>query len=143
MPVTLTVVSALLGFIFFLMGPLYDKNTNIQHSPTLSSTEADYIIISYVVCKIMYVHSILQSLGFTIALLVILKVDNLGTVYLSKNVGSSIKTRYTDTHPHFVFTYCKNSIVSVKFVSKKLNKLDIMTNILPVISTIPMSLLHG
>lgn len=115
------------GFLVYFCGALVSWKSKLQRSQTLSSTEAEYIAIADVVKEIMYVRNILMSLGITVALPIIVQVDNLGAIYLAKNAGSSVRTKHVDINFHFVREYCKDNVVLVQFVYTHLNPSDVMT----------------
>ena len=83
--------------------------------------------MSEVVREIMYIRKILHSLGITFGLTIVVKVDNLGAIYISNNAGSSVRTKHFDIHYHFIREYSENGVVLVQFVNSSRNKSDIMT----------------
>lgn len=115
------------GFIIYFCGALISWKLKLQQSPTISSTECEYVAISDVVCEIMYIQNILRSLGIHIGLPVIVEVDNLGTIYLANNASSSVCTKHIDIHYHFVQDYCEHGIVLVHLVLGTFQRSDVMT----------------
>ena len=83
--------------------------------------------MSDVVREIMYARNILYSLGITVGLPIVVKVDNLGAIYVANNAGISVRTKYVDIRYYFVREYLENGVVLVQFVNSSRNKSDIMT----------------
>ena len=69
--------------------------------------------MSDVVREIMCVRNILHSLGITVGLLIVVKVDNLREIYIANNAGSSVRTKHVDIHYHFVREYSEIGVVLV------------------------------
>ena len=62
---------------------------------------------------------------------VIVRVDNMGAIFLSENITISNNTKHVDIHSKFVKEYCENSIVKILFIQSENNVLDIMTKNCP------------
>jgi hypothetical protein len=62
-----------------------------------------------------------------VCLPVIVRVDNVGAIFLSENITTSNDTKHVDICSKFVKEYCENSIVKILFVQSENNNLDIMT----------------
>ena len=75
----------------------------------------------------MYIRNILRSIGIHVGLPVVVNVDNLGAIYISKNTGSSIRTKHIYISYHYVKEYCENGQVIVQFVNTTLQDGDLMT----------------
>ena len=80
----------------------------------------------------MYIPNILRSIGIHVGLPVVVNVDNLGAIYISKNTSSIISTKHIDIIYHYVKEYCKNGQELVRFVNTTLQDGDLMTkNVTP------------
>ena len=115
------------GFLIYFCGTLILWKSKLQKSPTTSSTKCEYVAISDIVCAIMSIYNILRSLGIHVGLPIIVKVDNLGAIYLANNASSSVCTKHVDIHFHFVRDYCECGITLVCFVSGAFQRSDVMT----------------
>jgi hypothetical protein len=62
---------------------------------------------------------------------VIVRVDNVGAIFLSENITTSNNTKHVDICSKFVKKYCENGIVKILFVQSENNDLDIMTKNCP------------
>ena len=115
------------GFVIYFCGAPISWKSKIQRSVTTSSTESEYIAIADVVKEIMYIRNLLRSIGIQVGLPVVVNVDNLGAMYISKNAGSAVRTKHIDINYHYVKEYCEKGICYVRFVNTKLQDGDIMT----------------
>ena len=93
----------------------------------LSSTEAEYYGISDVVTELLFIKSLLEFMGIKVQLPIIVRVDNIGAIYLSGNASSSTRTKHIDTRYHFVKDYIEDGIVKIKFVKSEDNDTDLFT----------------
>ncbi len=73
-----------------------------QKSISLSRTEAEYRAISEIATEILFLIAEMEFLGFEAKLPIVVNVDNLRAIYLSKTTTTCIQTKHTDTHYHFV-----------------------------------------
>ena len=56
-----------------------------------------------------------------------INVDNISTIYLSKNATTGNCTKHVDTRYHLVREYIEKGIVKIVFVRSEDNKADLMT----------------
>ena len=74
------------GYVIFLMDcPIIWKSKQ-QVSVTLSSTEAEYVALSEAAKEIKFLYQVLQTLGITVTLPIIVKVDNIGAIFMAENI---------------------------------------------------------
>ena len=95
----------------------------------LSTTEAEYVVISEVVKEIKFINQLLESMDTKVPLPIKVRVDNIGAIWIANNSGVSERTKHVDTRPHFVRTYVKNEVVTIEFVKSSEYLSDIMTTI--------------
>jgi hypothetical protein len=74
---------------------------------TLSSTEAKYHSISELCAEIMFLKQIIEFLGIIVALPIIVRVDNVGAIYLAQNAVSGPKMNHVDIRYHLSRTILK------------------------------------
>ena len=98
-----------------------------MRSVVLSTTEAEYVMISEVVKEIKFIYQLLESMNVKVPLPIKVIVDNIGAIWLANNSGVSERTKHVDTRAHFVRTYMINEVVTIKFVKSSENISDIMT----------------
>ena len=73
------------GYILFFMGVPLTWKSKSQKSVTLSSSEAEYVALSEAAKEIKFICQLLQSIGIEIELPVMVRVDNVGAIFMSKN----------------------------------------------------------
>ena len=56
-----------------------------------------------------------------------IKVDNVGAIWLANNSGVSERTKHIDIRAHFVRSFVMDEVVSIEFVKSAENTSDIMT----------------
>ena len=115
------------GFVIYLCGAAISWRSKGQKSVSLSSTEAEYMAISEVAMEILYIEGILKFLDQKLKYPIIVHVDNIGAVYLSKNATTGNRTKHIDTRYHFVREYIEDGIVKVVFVRSEKNDADLFT----------------
>ena len=72
------------GFILYLCGVPIMWRSKQQASVSLSSTEAEYVAISEAAKEILFVLSVLKSMGIPIVSPVEVWVDNMGAIYVDR-----------------------------------------------------------
>ena len=115
------------GFILFLLGVPISWKSKGQKSVTLSSSEAEYVALSEAVKEIRFVYQILQSMKIEVQLPIIVRVDNVGAIYMSKGTVSSGRTKHVDVRYLYVREYIADGFIEVVFVSTVDNAVDIFT----------------
>ena len=112
------------GFIIFFMNcPIVWKSKQ-QSSVTLSSTEAEYVALSEAAKEIKFISQALVSLGMKVQYPIIVKVDNVGAIFMSENITATNRTRHIDARYHFVHELVEDGVILIQFVRTKDNKAD-------------------
>ena len=65
-------------------------------------------------------------IGVKVPLPIVVKVDNIGAIYMSENDGLK-KSRHIDIRYHFIREYVDQGIVKIVFVKSEDNKVDPFT----------------
>ena len=112
------------GFIIFFMDVPIIWKSKAQASVALSSTEAEYYAISEAAKEAKFVYQLLKGLGIKIELPIIMRVDNVGAIFMSENPGGSSRTRHIDTRYHFVKEFIEDGFIKIIFVKSAENKSD-------------------
>ena len=92
-----------------------------------SSTEAEYIALSEAAKEVKFVYQVLTSLGFKVKLPIIVRVDNLGAIFMSDNISVSQRTKHVDVRYRFVKQFTKEGFIKVIFVKTDENDADLFT----------------
>jgi hypothetical protein len=115
------------GYIIFLMDcPVLWKSKQ-QVSVTLSSSEAEYVALSEAAKEIKFISQALVSLGMKVKYPIIVKVDNVGAIFMSENITATNRTRHIDARYHFVHELVEDGLILIQFVCTKENKADPFT----------------
>ena len=78
-------------------------------------------------CKeIIFVKKVLEFLNVKVRFPIIMRVDNVGEIYLAKNAESR-RTKHIDIRYHFVREYVEDDIVKIIFVKTQDNIADVYT----------------
>ena len=115
------------GYIIYLMGVAIAWKARAQRGVTLSSTEAEYVVISEVCREILFVAQILEFLNVKVKRPIVVRVDNVGAIYMANNQTTSQRTKHVDMRYHFVREYIEDGMVQIVFVKSKDNDADIFT----------------
>ena len=115
------------GFVLYLMGVPISWKSKGQKSVSLSSTEAEYIALSETAKEVRFVYQVLESIGFKVKLPIVIRVDNVGAIFLSENVAISQRTKHVDIRYRFVQEFILDGFLKIVFVKTEENDADIMT----------------
>ncbi|KAA0036776.1 Retrovirus-related Pol polyprotein from transposon TNT 1-94 [Cucumis melo var. makuwa] len=92
---------SLTGFAFTLGENLISWKSNLQSVVALSTTEAEFIVVSEVVKEAMWLRGIVSKLGYKQEA-VELMCDNQSAIHLTKNKHYHDRTKHIDVKLHFV-----------------------------------------
>jgi hypothetical protein len=115
------------GFIIFLLGVPILWKSKAQKSVTLSSAEAEFVALSEAAKEIKFVVMILESMGIIVELPIIVRVDNVGAIFMSENASTSSRTRHVDIRYHFVREFVEEGFIRIVFVRSEANISDEFT----------------
>ena len=119
------------GYIIYLNGVPISWRSRSQRAVTLSTAESEYYAISEICSEIIFVKNMLEFLELKIEYPIIIRVDNIGAIYLAKNQVLSNRTKHIGVRYHFVREYIEEGIIKIIFVRSKDNDADIFTKNLP------------
>jgi hypothetical protein len=115
------------GFILYLMGVPISWKSKGQKGVTLSSTEAELVALSEAAKEVKFVFQVLRSMGVKVNLPIIVRVDNIGAIFIGSNVTVSQRSKHIDVRYHFVREYVHEGFIRIIFVRTKDNDADIFT----------------
>jgi Reverse transcriptase (RNA-dependent DNA polymerase) len=115
------------GFVIYIQGCLISWKSRKQKSVTLSSSEAEYVAISEVCAEIMFLKQVVEFMEIKVKLPIIVKVDNVGAIYLANNAVSGPRMKHVDIRYHFVRDLIEEGIIEVAFVKSEENDSDVFT----------------
>ena len=91
------------------------------------SNEAEFVALSEATKEIKFIVQVLLSIGIEVALPVIVRVDNVGAIFMVENVSMSTRTKHVDVRYHFVREFIKDGFIKIIFVQTGDNKADVFT----------------
>ena len=115
------------GYGIYLFDCLISWKSRAMRTHALSSTEAEYIAVSEVLCEILFVRQILEFIGIEIEYPIIIHCDNVGAIFLANNAKVSSRTKHIELKTHFIREYIDKNIVKVIFVRSLENNSDVWT----------------
>jgi hypothetical protein len=115
------------GFIIYLLGVPICWKSKGQKGVTLSSSEAEYVAISVAVKEIQLIYYLLESIGMTAKLPIVLRCDNVGAIFMAENSSSGVCTRHVDTIYHFFYKHIEDGFIQIVFVKSCDNDADLFT----------------
>jgi hypothetical protein len=115
------------GYIIFLLGVPILWKSKAQRAVTLSSAEAEFVALSEAAKDIKFVTQILESMGIKIELPIVVRVNNIGAIFMSENVSTTSRTRHVDVRYHYVREYVEDGFVKIVFVRSEDNLADEFT----------------
>ena len=115
------------GYILYFCGAPISWKSKSGKSVTLSSTEAEYFAMSEVAKEVIYTKQLAESMGIKIKLPIIIRVDNVGAIYIANNYTMSQRTKHIDIRAHFVREFIEDGILKIVFIKSEDNDADIFT----------------
>lgn len=96
-----------------------------QKTVSLSSTEAEFNAIGEVCAEIMFIKNIIEFLGITLQLPIVVNCDNVGAIYMSYNAKTSPRTKHVSIKRLFVREFVQDGEIAIKFVRSENNDSDV------------------
>ncbi len=84
------------GFCIFLLGVPICWQSRGQRSISLSLSKAKYVTLSEVAKEVMSVAQVMMSMGIPVKFPIIVRVDNVRAIFMSKNVTTNQRTKHVD-----------------------------------------------
>ena len=98
-----------------------------QKSITLSSSEAEYVALSEATKEINFVYQLLLSIGIQVQLPIVMRVDNVGVIFMSENTSTSGRMKHIDIRYWYVNETILDVFLKVLFVKTSENVADVFT----------------
>jgi len=115
------------GFCIFLLSVPIIWKSKSQKSVTLLSSKAEFVALSEAVKEIKFVVQVLESIGVKVKFPIIVRVDNVGAIFMAENVTNSQRTKHMDIRYHFVQEFVVDSYIKIIFVKTEENRADMFT----------------
>nr|GEY74862.1 putative RNA-directed DNA polymerase [Tanacetum cinerariifolium] len=118
------------GGIQFLGDKLVSWMSKKQDCTTMSSAEAEYVVLSASCAQVMWKRTQLKDYGFNYNKIP-LYCDSQSAIEISCNPVQHSRTKHVHTRYHFIKEQVKNSIIEVYFVRTEYQLADMFTKALP------------
>jgi hypothetical protein len=115
------------GYIVYLLGVPICWKSKSQRSVSLSSSEAEFISLSEGAKEIKFIVQVLMTMGIEVELPVIVRVDNVGAIFMAENVTTTGRTKHVDIRYHYVREFVEDGFVKIIFVRTAENYADQFT----------------
>ena len=115
------------AFILYVCSVPISWRSKAQQSVTLSNSEAKWVALSELVKEVIFVSQLLTSMKIHVQHPIIVRVDNVGAIFMAQNVTTTSQTKHVDIRYKFVNEYVEDGIVKIIFVKSKENDADIFT----------------
>jgi hypothetical protein len=116
-----------IGFIVYLQNIPVSWRSKAQRGVTLLSSKTEYAAMSEAVKEINLAFVLLQDIGIVVDLPIVVKTDNIGTLFMSQSSSTGVRTQDVDTHYHFIRENLEDRIIKVEYVKSIDNDSDIFT----------------
>src|SRR6201996_3091849 len=114
------------GYLVKLAGAIFSWNSRAQKTVALSSTEAEYMLLSDTSKQLLWIKSLMSELGINLAPIPLFG-DNQGSIFLSSNPVQEKCIKHIDLRYHFIRDTITNKQVELFFIEGANNPADLFT----------------
>ena len=93
----------------------------------MSSYEAEYVALSDCVKDVRFVMQLLWELGIEFPRPAVVRIGDVGEMFMAENISSSARTRNIDVRLKFINEFIKEGEITVMFVKLEENDSDVFT----------------
>ena len=93
----------------------------------LSSSEVEDVALSEAVKEVIFVIQLLRSMKIIVKYPVMVRVDNIGAIFMASNIATTCHTKHVNIRYKYVNEYVKDGVVKIVFVKSADNDSDILT----------------
>ena len=104
------------GYVLFLMNVPILWKSKAQKLLALSSSEAEYYALSEAAKDVKFVHMLLITMGMRVELPIIVKVDNVGAIFMTENISTAGRTKHLDLRARYVNNLVEDGFMKFEFV---------------------------
>lgn len=115
------------GYVIRMYGNAVYWKSKKQGSVTKSSTAAEYVALSEAVSEVKLVKDIVSEFKIRIDQAINIYEDNSGAITIAKYGNFTKRSKYIETHYHFVNENYLNGVIHVKKIDSEDNIADIFT----------------
>jgi len=119
------------GYVVLLHGSPVAWSARKQSLIALLTAEAEYIALTSVMCKVLYLQSLINELYKPLNSPILVHCNNQGAIALASNSKFHARTKHIDIRYHFVRALIKNETIDIQYVPSEDNLADAFTKLLP------------
>ncbi len=98
-----------------------------KKSVTLLSSEAEHVALSETAKEIKFAHQVLTAMGISVKTPIVVRVDNVGAIFMSESIGVPQNSNHVDTRYRFVNDFVEDEFLQIIFVKTVDKDADIFT----------------
>ncbi|KAH9090679.1 hypothetical protein Ae201684P_014473 [Aphanomyces euteiches] len=119
------------GYFLFLNGCLISWKSKLQNIVALSTSEAEYISMSYGLQEALWLKSLLEELELSVKLPIIVYEDNQSTIKMAENSALQQRTKHIDVRHHFIRDLVREHMIKIEYCPTNEMLADMLTKTLP------------
>ena len=77
--------------------------------------------------ELIFVLQLLKAMKINVTLPIVVNVDNMGTVFMSKNISTTGRSKHIDVRTKYVNEYVEDGVLKIVHVKSEENDADIFT----------------
>ena len=121
-----TTHKSVMGYFLKLANGIFSWTSCTQKTVVLSSTEAEYMVLSDCSCQVVWVKTLLQEIGFNLNAIPICS-DNQGSIFITSNPVTEKRSKHIDIHYHYICNVIAKGHVEVYFIDGNNNPANMLT----------------
>jgi hypothetical protein len=114
------------GYFVKLAGGPISWTSRAQKTIALSSTEAEYMALSNCSRQVVWMHTLMGELGYTLTAIPICG-DNQGSIFIASNPVTEKRSKHIDIRYHYVREVVNRGLVKIYFIDSDENPADLLT----------------
>ncbi|GJZ66216.1 retrotransposon protein, putative, ty1-copia subclass [Tanacetum coccineum] len=117
-------------YVFMVHGCVVSWKATLQHVVALSTTEAEYMVLTKAVKESIWLKGLLIELGVNLRSVVV-NCDNQSAIHLSRNAMFHERTKHINVRYHFIREIVESKEIEVAKIGTKDNAADAFTKVVP------------
>ena len=112
------------GIAVFVNGCIVSWVSKAQKAVSLSSSEAEWYALSEAAKEVKFIAQILLTMDIPVQIPIVVRVDNVGAIFMSESHSTKSKTKHIDIRHNFVRQYVDEGFLKIIFVKSEDNLSD-------------------
>ena len=115
-----------MGYFLKLANGIFSWTSRTQKTVALSSTEAEYMVLSDCSRQVVWVKTLLSEIGFDLTAIPICG-DNQGSIFIASNPVTEKRSKHIDIRYHYIRDVIAAGHIKVYFIDGENNLADMFT----------------